>query len=146
MLRITKRVEYALVVLQQMQLDPDRLVSARDLSERFDLPGGLIAKILQRLASAGLLESEQGVRGGYRLARDPRTITLLELSEAVDGPLRIAACEGDSPGACERAEMCTVSGPVHSLRSRLESLLDHTTIGSLLGADAPVTQAEGAAQ
>lgn len=146
MLRITKRVEYALVALQQMRLDPNRLVSARDLSERFDLPGGLVAKILQRLASAGMLESEQGVRGGYRLARNPETITLLELAEAVDGPLRVAACEGDPPGACDRADTCTVAGPVHTLRTRIETLLDHTTIGSLLGADAPVKEAEGAAQ
>lgn len=132
MVRISRRVEYALIAVQFMAGEPDRLVSSRDLSETLALPSGLIAKILQRLASAGLLESEQGAGGGYRLVRDPEAISFLELSEAVEGRMRLAACDTAGTGSCERSDVCTVAGPVHLLGARIVGLLADTTVGSLL--------------
>ena len=132
MVRISKAVEYSLVAIQHMALDRGGLVSARDLADQFALPAGLVAKILQRLAAAGMLESEQGARGGYRLVRDPDTISFLELSEAVEGPMRPAACDTDGIGGCGRSDVCTVAGPVHTLSARIVSLLAMTKVGSLL--------------
>lgn len=140
MVRISKAVEYALVAVQHMTERPDSLVSARDLSEHYDLPSGLLAKIMQRLAAAGILESEQGVRGGYRLVRDPAGLSFLELSEAVEGPTRIAACDTNGAGSCDRTETCTVAGPVNELSARIVDLLAATSVGELLAysASAPV--------
>jgi Rrf2 family protein len=132
MVRISRTVEYALVAIQHMALRPGELVSARDLADRLTLPAGLIAKVLQRLAVAGMLESEQGVHGGYRLSRDPAAISFLELSEAVEGPLRPAACDTGGDGSCDRGTVCTVAGPVHTLSARIIDLLSETTLGSLL--------------
>ncbi|MFW5684638.1 MAG: RrF2 family transcriptional regulator [Spirochaetota bacterium] len=134
MVRISKTVEYALVVLKHMDAHPSDLVSARDLRERYDLPGGLLAKIMQRLASGGLVESVQGAHGGYRLVRDPAGISLLELSEAVEGPVRVAACDTGGTERCERGDVCTVAGPVHSLSERIVGLLSETNLGTLLSA------------
>jgi len=135
MVRISKTVEYALVAIQHMANHRSELVSARDLAVHFELPAGLVAKILQRLATAGMLESEQGVRGGYRLARDPDAISFLELSEAVEGPFRPAACDTDGAGSCERSDVCTVAGPVHTLSARIVDLLAQTKVGSLLNSE-----------
>ncbi len=132
MVRISKTVEYALIAIQQMAFHRDELVSARDLAAHFELPAGLVAKILQRLAAAGMLESEQGVRGGYRLVRDPDTMSFLELSEAVEGPFRPVACDTHGAGRCDRSDVCTVSGPVHTLGARIVDLLSETKVGSLL--------------
>ncbi|MFW5776859.1 MAG: RrF2 family transcriptional regulator [Spirochaetota bacterium] len=132
MIRISKSVEYALIAVQHMSRRHDRLTSARDLSEHFALPRGLMAKILQRLASAGILESVQGVRGGYRLARDLDGVSFLELSDAVEGPARPAACDGAGDHACGRTEVCTVSEPVHVLSARIVDLLEETKVGALL--------------
>ena len=137
MVRISKRVEYALVAIQHMSSNPRELVSARDLSARFSLPANLMAKILQRLASAGILTSAQGVHGGYRLVRDPNTMSFLELSEAVEGPVRPASCDAGSADGCERSEACTVAGPVHLLSERIIGLLAETKIGSLLETAVP---------
>jgi DNA-binding IscR family transcriptional regulator len=52
------------------------------------LPGDFLSKVMKRLASAGVLGSSRGTGGGYRLARPPRRITLLDVIEAVDGPVR----------------------------------------------------------
>ena len=132
MVGISKRVEYALIAVQHMDEDRDRLVSSRDLSEHYALPAGLIAKILQRLAAAGLLKSELGAGGGYRLVRDPDSISFLELTEAVEGPARMAACDTVGGGDCERRDTCTVAGPVHTLSARITGLFADTSVGSLL--------------
>lgn len=132
MVRISKTVEYALIAVQHMAVHRNDLVSARDLAGHFELPAGLVAKILQRLATAGMLESEQGVHGGYRLVRDPDAISFLELSEAVEGPLRPAACDSEGSGSCDRSDACTVAGPVHALSARIIDLLAETKVGSLL--------------
>lgn len=145
MVRISKAVEYALVVVRNMTEHPETLVSARDLSEHYDLPSGLLAKIMQRLAAAGILESVQGVRGGYRLVRDPRGLSFLELSEAVDGPIRIAACDTNGAGSCDRTDTCTVAGSVNELSGRIVDLLAATSVGDLLehSAPAPVRSVRG---
>jgi Rrf2 family protein len=131
MVGISRSVEYALIAVQHMDQDRGRLVSARDLSAHYSLPAGLIAKILQRLVASGLLESELGAGGGYRLVRDPDTISFLELSEAVEGRVRVAACDSIA-GDCARHDHCTVAGPVHTLGTRILGLFADISVGSLL--------------
>ena len=132
MVRISKAVEYALAAVRHMYEHPGSLVSARDLVGTYQLPAGLVAKILQRLAAAGILASEQGVHGGYRLVRDPDTLSFLALTEAVDGPVRVAACDTGGSGTCDRGDVCTVSEPVHRLSEQIVGLLEETKIGPLL--------------
>jgi Rrf2 family protein len=67
------------------QLEPGATASTKQLADYFDLPGPYLAKQLQALVRAGLLVGTTGPRGGFRLARPPAEITLLQLVEAVDG-------------------------------------------------------------
>jgi Rrf2 family protein len=67
------------------QLEPGATASAKQLAEYYDLPGPYLAKQLQALVKAGLLAATTGPRGGFRLARPPGEITLLQIVEAVDG-------------------------------------------------------------
>jgi Rrf2 family protein len=129
MVRISKSTEYALAAIKHLAQDGGT-ASVRDLSERYNLPSGLLAKVLQRLASAGIVESVQGARGGYSLIRQPDELTFLELCEAVDGRYRFATCESD--GRCEHEEQCTVSGPVHEMGERITEFLAQTRVGGLL--------------
>jgi Rrf2 family protein len=70
-----------------------RLLACRDIVRAAGIPGGYGLKVLGPLAGAGLLRSRKGPGGGYRLARPAGDITLLEVVEAMDGPLR-----GEAPG------------------------------------------------
>lgn len=67
------------------QLDPGRSASAANLADYFDLPVAYLTKQLQALARAGVLSARTGPRGGFRLARAPAEVTLLDIVEAVDG-------------------------------------------------------------
>ncbi len=73
MLRLSKKADYALLAMRHLAAQTDRdAVSAREVAEAYDIPPELLAKVLQQLARAGLLESHQGIHGGYVLARAPQ--------------------------------------------------------------------------
>ncbi|WP_197322126.1 Rrf2 family transcriptional regulator [Saccharomonospora sp. NB11] len=67
------------------QVEPRRTVSAAQLADYYDLPAPYLAKQLKALAKAGVFTATSGPRGGYRLARPPSEITLLQIVEAIDG-------------------------------------------------------------
>ena len=74
MLKLTKKADYALMAMKHLAELPDRTASsAKDVAEAYGIPPEALAKILQRLAKVGLLQSQHGINGGYTLARDPQT-------------------------------------------------------------------------
>jgi Rrf2 family nitric oxide-sensitive transcriptional repressor len=102
----------------------DRRVSVRELAERLHVSRSHLAKVMQRLVSAGLLDSERGARGGFRLAKQADHVMLLEVWEALDGEVSGAECLFDKP-VCTSGR-CAVGGLVGSVirevRDRLGSI------------------------
>ena len=136
MVRISRSVEYALIALQHMNaLATDTLASARDISNQYGLPSGLVAKLLQKLSSHGIARSEQGARGGYRLLRQLGDITLFDLIEAVEGPQQFAACRNGGYQECDRAASCTIADSVTVIGDRISGLFSSLTLADLLTAE-----------
>src|SRR5262245_45980689 len=79
---------YALAALVHLAKGGGRLVASHDIAAAHGLPERSLLKCLTPLVSAGVLRSVRGPNGGYRLARPPGEITLLEVIEAVEGPVR----------------------------------------------------------
>ena len=97
MLRLSKKADYALLAMRHLAARVDReAVSARELAESYDIPPELLAKVLQKLVKARLLESHQGIRGGYGLARPAGAVSVAEVIQAIDGPLTVTACSDRS--------------------------------------------------
>jgi len=70
MLKLTKKADYALMAMKHLAEHPGQNSrSAKDVADAFSIPPEALAKILQRLAKAGLLQSQHGMNGGYTLAR-----------------------------------------------------------------------------
>jgi Rrf2 family protein len=90
----------------------------------------VLAKVLQKLARDGFVTSEQGTNGGYRLARDPHTITALEVIRAIDGPIILTNCFTEH-GDCDLADNCTVRAPLRKVHEGILSLLESITISDL---------------
>jgi Rrf2 family protein len=74
------------------QLGPGGTASAAQLAEHYDVPGAYLAKQLQGLVRAGVLIAATGPRGGFRLARPPEEITMLQVVEGVDGTSPFYTC------------------------------------------------------
>ena len=135
MLKLTKKSDYGLIALVHLTTEPNRRsATAKEISEAYRIPLPLLSKVLQVLARNGLLTSEQGTKGGYRLARDPRTITALEVIRAIDGPVLLASCFHDATG-CDQLQTCTVKAPLQKVHEGILRLLDSVSISEMTAND-----------
>ena len=75
MLKLSKRADYGLIALKHLTVyGRDGSASAKEIGDRYRIPVPLMSKVLQALTRGGFLCSEHGTNGGYRLARDPKSI------------------------------------------------------------------------
>ncbi|MBZ0087026.1 MAG: SUF system Fe-S cluster assembly regulator [Thermomonas sp.] len=107
MLRVTKLTDYATVVLTVLAARPGAVLSAPELAERSGLEQPTVAKLLKPLAAAGLVQGFRGASGGYRLAKPADAITLIEVVEAMEGPLSMTECSA-AAGHCGIEHICGV--------------------------------------
>jgi len=131
MFRLSKKADYGLIALKHLAQHTDESVSAREIAKEYRIPAELLAKILQRLARKGLVVSQQGTRGGYVLGRDASKISIVDVIEALDGPIGITPCERGS--SCEQLERCTVKDPLMAVRAKMVRILGDTSIYELAG-------------
>lgn len=87
MISVTAKSRYAVVGMAELARSGDVPVPIATVAERRDIPVQFLEQLFATLRRAGLLISQRGVKGGYRLARDPEQITVLEVVQALDGVL-----------------------------------------------------------
>ena len=104
--------------------------SAKDVAESYGIPPEVLAKILQRLAKAGLLHSQHGINGGYTLARPAREISAYEVIRAIDGPLFITSCI-TVRGECDQTQRCTIREPLRKVNQSIEDVLKKIKIAEM---------------
>ncbi len=130
MLRLSKKADYALIAMKHLTLRRDQASSAREIAGQFDIPTELMAKVLQRLVHKGLLQSQQGTRGGYQLARPATRISIADVVQAIDGPLTVTACSNEDP-SCDQYSKCNVRDPLWRVRERIIQALESCSIAEL---------------
>ncbi|MDH3943995.1 MAG: Rrf2 family transcriptional regulator [Anaerolineae bacterium] len=95
-MQITRQADYAVRAVQFLSgLENGDRATTKNIAEAQDIPPSFLAKIIAQLTVVGLLETTRGVRGGVSLARVPDDISLLEVVEAIDGPVTVNACVHD---------------------------------------------------
>jgi len=128
MFRLSKRADYGLIAMKHLALHDEHSYSAPEIARTYNIPSELLAKVLQALVRKGLLESHSGPNGGYALARAPEKISVIEVLEALEGPLMLTPCEAE---ACEQLELCSIRDPLQGVKRRMVSVLVDTTIHQL---------------
>ena len=137
MLKLTKKADYGLMAMKHLAEHADRgACSAKDVAEAYGIPPEALAKILQKLAKAGLLNSQHGMNGGYTLARDAGVITAFEVIRAIDGPLFITSCISVR-GECGQSNRCTIREPLRRVNQSIEEVLKRITISEMREAPVP---------
>ena len=87
-MRITRSTGYALLAAGYIaRHQRQKTVLSQDISKQYDIPLEYLLKILQQLVRANILRSKRGPRGGFSLAKPPNKITMLQIIEAVEGPV-----------------------------------------------------------
>ena len=143
MLRLSKKADYALIAMKHLAVNANRAetrmreggggapsASAREIAEQYDIPIELLAKVLQRLVRTGLLASTQGTRGGYTLSRPPKSISVADVIQAIDGPLTVTACSTEKHD-CEQYSKCSVRDPLWQIRERIVAALGTVTLSEM---------------
>lgn len=131
-MRLTRGSDYGLRGMLYMARQPlGRVCLVSEVAAAEDLPESYLAKIFQDLARQRLLVSHRGAKGGFSLANDPQQISLLQIIEAVEGPIAIAPCLDVREG-CERTELCEIHGALDAAQAQMLSILNNTTLASLI--------------
>ncbi len=121
--------KYALRILVALANTPDEeYVLGRALSAATDVPANYLAKLLVTLGNAGLVEALRGRNGGYRLARDPGGIRLLDVVEHFEGVRTARSCILGIHDVCSDETPCSAHHLFRDVRSRYVAFLETTSI------------------
>jgi len=135
-MQITRQADYALrAILYMARLEPtkpgQRLAATRQIAEEQEIPTSFLAKIISQLSIAGLIHTSRGARGGVRLALDPKDISLLDVIEAIDGPININECVHD-PSVCSFGDNCPLHEVFCEAQADMIKKLRQSTFDTLL--------------
>lgn len=132
MFRLSKKVEYGLIAVKHMA-GVNLPCSAKEISEKYSIPYDLLSKILQKLKKEKVLDSIQGIKGGYILVREPSSITLAEIFNAIEGDKYILDCgRHEDPEACSIYETCILSSPLKKIQREINSYFNKTKLADIV--------------
>lgn len=127
MLRLSKKVEYGILAMQYMASNPGNLFTAKSISENLHLSYDFLAKTMQRLMRAELLDSQQGIKGGYYLAKPADSIKLMEILEILDSRPELVDCVSENKD-CEKKGNCQLHDPIKLLQKKVEDVFLETSL------------------
>lgn len=108
-MQITRQADYALRAMSYLALlDPNRRAATSQIAEEQHIPPSFLAKIISQLSIAGLIHTSRGARGGVSIARDPSAISILDVVEAIDGPISLNICTDNTSSDCSLGDQCVM--------------------------------------
>lgn len=130
-MQITRQADYAIRAVRYLAKQGPNTRSATSIvAKEMKIPPSFLAKIISQLSIAGLLHTSRGARGGVTLARAPGEISMLDVVEAIDGPILLNECVGD-PADCDFIEDCMVHPIWVEVQESLVKQLRETTFDQL---------------
>src|SRR5580692_9267951 len=136
MLRLSKLTDYAVVVLVRLSRETG-VQTSPGIASTTGIPEPTVAKVLKTLAAGGLVGSQRGARGGYRLLRPLAAIPVADVINAVDGPIALAACVDGSLTECESQGLCPVRGRWDPVNDAIHHALSSITLADMQEASIP---------
>ena len=131
-MQITRQADYATrAVLYLARNRNGKRVATSQVAKEQQIPSSFLAKIISQLSIAGLLHTSRGAHGGIALARNPEQITLLQVIEAIDGPIQLNACVGRE-GVCSFEDNCPIQLVWCDAQNELITKLRNTNFAELI--------------
>ncbi|OGO30204.1 MAG: hypothetical protein A2Z16_02940 [Chloroflexi bacterium RBG_16_54_18] len=132
-MQITRQADYAVrAVLYLAKIGEERRAATSQIAQEQQIPPSFLAKIVSQLSVAGLLQTSRGARGGVSLARSPEDISVLEVVEAIDGPILLNECVANL-GACTFGDTCSMRPLWCDTQAELVNRLKATTFDQFAG-------------
>jgi Rrf2 family protein len=141
-LRISEAASLALHTMVLLARKPEERLSTKEIAGVLEVSEAHLSKVLQRLGRVGLVNATRGPSGGFVVRENPDGITLLEVYEAIEGPLNSSKCLLGTP-ICNGGGKCILGGLLEEVNKEVKDYLSGTTISELTdvygreGTDAP---------
>ncbi|MDG2265417.1 MAG: Rrf2 family transcriptional regulator [Candidatus Marinimicrobia bacterium] len=127
MLKLTRKVEYALISLRHMQgKSTNSISSTKEIANHYNIPVEILAKTLQHMAKENIIEAINGPRGGYRIKAKLNKINLVEFFEKVEGPLGLSDCFYDAN--CMQIEFCNIRSPIERINNSMINMFRNMSV------------------
>ena len=131
MLKLTRKLEYALIALRHMQTKGDTLSSTKEIADMYTIPREILAKTLQQMARLKYIDAVQGAKGGYRIDKVLSKINLTQFVEEMEGPLEMVECNINSD--CIQINTCNIRMPINKINQNIRSIFNKINITDITG-------------
>jgi len=125
-MQITRETDYGIRCVYYLACKGGEVTMVDEIARKVYSPKSFVAKILQKLARADIVKSYRGVKGGFTLAKKPKDINLLDVIEAVQGPVVMNVCALDKR-LCRLSKTCSIHPVWVDVRKQVERLLRKRT-------------------
>ena len=138
MIKLSKMTDYAVVCLGMLARRPDYTMSATELSKETGLALYTVQKLLKLLVSkSDFVKANRGALGGYMLNRNSAEISVVEIIEALDGPITLTSCVDNSDSICESSDICFLGGKWNKINEIIRKSLNDISLKELLSYENP---------
>ena len=138
MIKLSKMTDYAVVCLGMLARRPGSSMSATELSKETGLSLYTVQKLLKLLVSkSDFIKANRGALGGYMLNRNSSEISVVEIIEALDGPITLTSCVDKSESFCEASDICFLGGKWNKINEIIRKSLNDISLKELLSYETP---------
>ena len=138
MIKLSKMTDYAFVFLGTLARRPGHSMSANELSKETGLALYTVQKLLKLLVSkSDFVKANRGALGGYILNRNSSEISVVEIIEALDGPITLTSCVDNSESFCESSDICFLGGKWNKINEIIRKSLNDISLKELLSYENP---------
>ncbi len=133
-MKLSTKGRYAVMAMAEIALrKTDKPVSLAEIAASQNISQEYLEQLFAKLRRAGLVESTRGPGGGYRLARDPDEIMIIDVIGAADEPFMVTRCaDGDAVEGCQDGEACVTHDLWSALRRQIAGFLSAVTLGDVV--------------
>jgi FeS assembly SUF system regulator len=136
MLRLSRLTDYAVAALVRLGR-AEGVETSPGIAAAIGLPEPTVAKVLKALGNHGLVISQRGAHGGYRLAKALSAIPVADVILAIDGPIALTSCVDGAVGGCESQSLCPVAGRWDPVNDAIRAALTAITLADMEAAAVP---------
>jgi FeS assembly SUF system regulator len=138
MIKLSKMTDYGVVCLGTLARRPGYSMSANELSKETGLALYTVQKLLKLLVSkSDFVKANRGALGGYMLNRNSSEISVVEIIEALDGPITLTSCVDNSESFCESSDICFLGGKWNKINEIIRKSLNDVSLKELLSYENP---------
>jgi Rrf2 family transcriptional regulator, cysteine metabolism repressor len=135
MMKLSTRGHYGLLAMVELAKHHGQApLALSEIAHSCDLPLAYLEQLFGALRQAGLVEGTRGVKGGYRLTREPSSVSVGDIVRVLEGPIGPVECviEGESADCCSRISICTTKDMWHKVRESILDVLDNTSLADFV--------------